>query len=486
MEKVPHKKAKRSLKKRTVLLLCLAAAAACGLAVYLLNRPVSLPPPPESLPPPLLLSRSSEEISSLAISPPEGIGYPLVRSGDDFYLLGREGMALRSSAVTDILNAASELEAESTVLDTAEEAADLSHFGLFPAQAQVTITYTDGSQAKLRIGSQSPEETPQYYCMVEGDSHLYTVLAAYCEAFFHEAEYLRDFTQPSLDASLLDRIDITGSLTLGMRYTSSGWLMDVPYAYPLSTTRMDTLLSQIESMAFEACLGSPKEVALADYGLDAPALTITLTQPATVITGESTEGEQVTLDVPAKQYTLLVGNETGKSGVYVLWEGMVYKASNFLLGFWKELTVDDLFLRQPVNLLVNDLDRVSLTASGVTAAYQVRMVESVTENNQIATDEYGQALYDVAVCRAGETEDMDAQAFLTWYTALASLSPAGQLPEGYAPAGEKRAEIMLENQTLTRIISFYSYDALHDAMAVDGVFRFYVEKSWLSKVSDTP
>ena len=476
------------MKKRTALLLCLAAAAACGIAAYLLNLPAPLPALPESQPPLILLSRSSDEISAIAVSPPEGTAYPLVRSGEDFYLLGREGMALRSGTVTDMLNAAGELEAESTVLDTAEEAVELSHFGLSPAQAQVTITYTDGSQAKLRIGSQSPEETPQYYCMVEGDSRLYTVLAVYCEAFFHEAEYLRDFSQPSLDASLLDRIDISGALTLGMRYTPSGWLMDAPYAYPLSTTRTDTLLSQIESMAFEACLGSPQEVALADYGLDAPALTITLTQTATVITGESAEGEQVTLDVPARQYTLLVGNETGKSGVYVLWEGMVYKASNFLLGFWKELTVDDLLLRQPVNLLVHDLDRVSLTASGLSAAYQVRMVESVTENNQIATDEYGQPLYDVAVCREGETKDMDAQAFLTWYTALASLSPAGRLPEGYAPIppAEKRAEIVLENQTLTRVISFYPYDALHDAMAVDGVFQFYVEKSWLDRVWETP
>ena len=110
------------------------------------------------------------------------------------------------------------------------------------------------------------------------------------------------------------------------------------------------------------------------------------------------------------------------------------------------------------------------------------MVESIAENNQIATDEYGQTLYDMAVRRAGEANDMDAEAFAAWYTKLASLSGDGTLPESFTLPGESRATVILTNSHLTRAIDFYPYDALHDAMAVDGVALFYIQKERVDQI----
>ena len=110
----------------------------------------------------------------------------------------------------------------------------------------------------------------------------------------------------------------------------------------------------------------------------------------------------------------------------------------------------------------------------------------ITENNQIATDEYGRVLYDCAVRKAGDTQDMDAEAFLSWYTRLASLSGDGRLPDDFALAGESRCTILLENENWTRQIDFYPYDALHDALAVDGAALYYVQKTWLDGVMDAP
>ena len=123
-----------------------------------------------------------------------------------------------------------------------------------------------------------------------------------------------------------------------------------------------------------------------------------------------------------------------------------------------------------------------LAAPEISKAYEVRMVESVTENNQIATDEYGQTLYDMAVRRAGENGDMDTEAFAAWYRKLAALSGDGTLPEGFALSGESRATITLTNSHLTRTIDFYPFDALHDAMAVDGVALFYVQKERVDQI----
>ena len=150
------------------------------------------------------------------------------------------------------------------------------------------------------------------YCMIGGDPVIYEVLAVHTDVFFHELEYLREFAQPSIRGDLLDRIEVSGDVTFSADYTPSGWIMTAPYRYPLSTLRTDSLLSSIESMAFEACLGTEEEVNLVDYGLDQPTLTVTLTQAKTVITGETQSGEQVSLDVPESRMTLLLGRETGK------------------------------------------------------------------------------------------------------------------------------------------------------------------------------
>ena len=489
MQKVPHKKTRRPLKGRTVLLILLCCAALAGGGLYILrSQPIALPPIADSETV-LLLSRPQEDIAAVAVAPRDGMAYPLVRQGGSFVLLGQEDTALRSDILDDLLLTLTELPAETTVLPSFSETQGLllSAFGLDPALARVIITYTDGEKKELRVGNLSPnEETPQRYCMVSGSDALYTILEADSAPLLRDMASLRDFAQPSLDGSLLDRIEITGQIEWTLHYTPSGWQMDAPFSYPLSALRTDALLNKIESMGFASCLGEADQMNLKDYGLDDPVLTVTLTQAATVIIGETTAGEQVSVPVPEMVYTLRVGGETGKSGVYVQWQDQVFTASNFLFGFWKELQPLDYVLQTPVNLLVNDLNEVRFTRGGATRAYQVRMVEQITENNQIAVDEYGRVLYDCAVKREGENQDMDAEVFLAWYTRLASLAGDGKLPDGWAASGESRAEITLVNDHLTRVITLWPYDALHDAIAVDGVALSYIRNTWLDEIGEAP
>lgn len=487
MEKVPRKKARKGWKKTTLLLILAWGALAAGAGAYFLRPGIELPEraEPEEV---MLLSRSLEEIVSVAIAPREGVAYPLVRQGDGFVLLGREQMPLRESAMEKILAVVTDLPAEEVVLDTAGEENDrLQIFGLDQPWVRLTVGYADGEKAEIRIGDEAPDEDkPQRYCMRGGDSRVYTILTDDANAFSHDVEYLRDFEQISLDASLLDRIQLSGAVEFSAVYTPSGWQMEEPFAYPLSATRMNSLLNRIGQMGFEACLGPAEERGLKEWGLDQPVLTVTLTQAPTVITGENQAGETVSLPVPEKKYCLQMGRETGKSGVYLLWEGQVFRGSNFLFDFWKTLSVDSMLLREPINFLVNNLTGLTFQRDGKKAAYAVQMVESVTENNRIATDEYGNILYDCAVRRAGETQEMDAEAFLSWYRRLASLTAGGVLPADYAVSGAPRATIQLENDHLKRTIELYPYDALHDAIAVDGVTHFFVEKDWLEGVSHTP
>ena len=471
--------------KKTVFILVLCACLVTGGAVLLersLSHGTFTPSADEEM---LLLPRPLEEVASVKIAPKDGAAYTLIQGEESFSLEGREGEKLRESNIEEIGLSLGKLPAEALVLSALNpsQGLTLAAFGLEPARVRVEITYQDGEKKELLLGDAAPnQETPQRYCMVAGDPRLYTIIESDAEVFFHEMEYLLDFTQPSLDSSLLDRIEVTGGTVWSAYYTPSGWQMTAPFAYPLSIQRMDAILSRIGYMGFEAYLGNEQEANLADYGLDAPEVTVRLTQAATVISGETEDGEQVSFPVAEREYVLKLGRDTGASGVYLSWEGKVYKASNFLLGFWKTLNPEELTLTAPINLQVNNLDEVRLTAPGVSKAYEIRMVESVTDNNQIATDEYGQTLYDLAARRAGETEDMDAEAFANWYTQLATLSGDGNLPDGFTLSGESRGTITLTNSHLIRTIDFYPFDALHDALAVDGVARYYVRKDWLDGI----
>ena len=489
MENVPRKKSRRALKKQTVLALLAIAAVAIAVAAHALQGQPELPglePWPE---PVMLLTGDKESISSLTVAPREGAACLLVRGEGGFLLAGGEDMPLRESIVNEMLAVAEYLQAENTILAPEEWDADkvnLADFGLDNPWVRLEIAYENGSRVEARFGNEAPNETPQRYCLVSGVPGLYTALTAETDVFFYDLDALRAFDQPELDASLLDRIDVSGSVTLGMYYTPSGWYMDAPRHYPLRAAGVEALLNHISAMAFDSCLGEADDLDLSAYGLAEPALTVRLTQAATVISGETTEGEPVSVPVAETEYSLLLGDETGRSGVYLLWEGRVFKASNFLLGFWKELNPEDLLLQSPINFPINDLTRVSLQAPGVEAAYHITMVESVTPDNRIATDEYGRILYDCEVTREGENSPMDAQAFLDWYVALAALSPDGRLPKGYQVSGEPRAAVLLSNDHVNRTVALYPYDALHDAISVDGEALWFVSRSWLDGVLDTP
>ncbi len=485
MEKVPKKKARKGLSKGWGALLLLAVMLAAGAGAYFLRRPAA-PPLEAAREKPALLWGGEEEIVSVAVRAASGEGFTLVRQEAGFRLTDRPDLPLREDVVAEMLAVCADMTAEDTVLDTAETPAALSDFQLDPPLLRVAVTLRDGTRRTVLFGAATPDGQPRRYCMADGDTRIYAVLSAHAEPFLHEAEYLRAFDQPSLRGDLLDRVTVTGSVDFDMRWTPSGWIMERPFRYPLSTLRTDAMLAKIGQMGFEACLGTADEVDLTACGLAQPALTVTLTQAATVVTGESRDGQPVTVDVPETVYTLLIGGETGKSGVYVLWDGAVYKASNFLLGFWKEIDPEALLLKEPVNLLVNDLNRLVFASGGAEKAYAVEMVEKITENNQIATDEYGRVLYDAEISRVGTKEKLDAEAFLAWYRRLAALSPAGAAPGGYTPSGGERCRIVLENAALTRVIAFTPYDALHSAMTVDGVCRYYVENSALDALLPAP
>lgn len=491
MEKVKRKEKKRDIKKRWFLVAAvIVAAGVTGLLLHEKNIENTTPAPlPEQIEKEIIpaakqvdiVNLAEDQVVSLAVWPRDYTAYTLERTEGGMQLKGAPETPLRADVVGDILYAAGALKANITIGPAEELKAELPHFGFETPTLRYEIEDVRGEKIEVLLGNKVPDdEVEQYFCLAGG--MVYTVLAEPCDVLFHHVEYLRDFKQPQLQADLMDQIILEGEKNISFRYTPDGFVMETPVEYPVQKAKMDAVLNYIERMAFEAYLGTAEENDLAALGLEEPCLTVTLIQAPSVVSGITTEWENVTFDVGEQTYTLLIGNDTGASGVYLIWNGGVYKGSNFLFGFWKDMQAEEFYSKTPMHFQVDRLQSLQVKKGEETTLYEVEMVEVILENNQIATDEYGQTLYDARVEKNGE--EMDAAAFLNWYVQLNTLPVSGKLQE--TMQGDALYAVTLKTGSVERQVVFRHMDALHALMEVDGEAVFYVEKSALQLFEQLP
>lgn len=487
MEKVPRKTHTSTIKKPLLLLIPACIAILCFAVLYLLPR--TLPPAAllDSEAPLYLFPRSADDIRSVTFTDAHQETFTLFIDHDgQMRLLGSEDVPLRNDVTASVLSVLDHLEAEDFLPFHEDEALNLADFGLDAPCLRVAVCYNDDETRTITIGDEAPFDVAAYYCQITGHDDLYILNADLSFPFFYEKDYYRAFTQPALDGSLLDKIDIQGAIDLSLMYTPSGWLLERPWQYPANRIKIQSLLQRIESMAFECCLGTAADVDMAALGLEHPVLSIRLTQAPTIVSGLDESWKSVSVDVPAHDYILHIGNETGASGVYLEWDGKIYKASNFLLGFWKELNPEDYLLQTPVNFLINDLSALTIRTNERQKQYDIQLVESITENNQIATDEYGQTLYDVMITRREDGQVIDAKSFLDWYLQLGTLTPSGKLSDTEIDSDSPLLTLILQASSLTRELSFSPYNAFYVAMHVDGTTLYYVDAAWIEKILSAP
>ncbi len=463
------------------MLLAVLLVVLCGVAaaLFLLQKSPVLPHP-QPVEQHFLSQVEEDALAAVLIAPRGKTAYPLVRTEQGMRLQGKEEMPLRESVLSDMLYAAGHVEAEIVIGPEAELEDGRSAFGLEEPALRLVLTETDGKKTEILFGNTVPEtDMEQYYALSGGI--LYTVLSEPVDILFHDVEYLRDFRQLQIQADLLDRIRVQGEEDMLFTYTADGFVMESPIPYPAAPNKMDALLKQIERMAFEAYLGPAAEQDLAAMGLEQPRITVTLSQAKSIITGQTTEGESVTLNVGEKEYVLHLGGKIGDTALYVQWNDGVYKASQFLFGFLEEIKGEDYLSKTPLNFTVDRLQKLEVEGK---CAYTVEMVEALTDENEIATDEYGRTLYDAQVKKDGKITD--AEMFLNWYVQLNRLPMAGKLQAGQAYDETPLYTLHAQTADTQREISFHSMDALHAALSVDGVACFYVEKGSLSLLETLP
>ena len=462
-------------------LLLLLILLLIALALYLMRREPALLPAIEREEPVVLIDREEEELSSITIANPYDAPYTLVNTAEGWQMEGMADFVFRESMLDSIVINACFLQTAETVLDTAEEegltAAD---FGLEEGCTRVSVRFTDGSECAFRIGSPVYSESDTasfYYLMLEGDSRVFTVEMDVWDAYTNTRMALHEVGDPALNGELIDRITFTGENAFTAEKRADGWYMTAPFVYPLSDSAMETLLEKIEKVRFAQYVGRAAEYDLAACGLDTPRRVMTLDIAKSVVTGYDDKDEVVGEKVlPAYQLTFEIGGDDSEVAFFCQYRDDIVKISRFSANFMLEQTYEELLLTAPANAPTNDLLAFAWKTETQEKRYTFELVERLLENNEFETDENGNVLHDLQVFRDGAP--CDAAAFLYAYRSLVELHTVRRLPQGYAVQGTPRLMVTLTRSASVRTLAFYPYDALHEAVMVDGVALYYVEKGW--------
>lgn len=483
MHAVPKRKA-APVRRRAWLLLALALLAATGAAYLLLGRTADEPSPAPADPVVTLFAYDTADLVSVTIRRGAEAAWTAIPGADGgMTLLGEEGFTLTAEESQAFLEAACRIEAEEVLTEDASVyAGHLADFGLDDPAYAAEITYADGTAVTLLVGDEGYEGAWRYL-LIDGDERLFAFSNGSVESLFVNRDTLRSVTQPTLHKARIDRVRLSDASGLQAEWTLNAaitdadavdhWQITSPIQYPADSTAMENLLSNIANLRLGAYVCPATAEALTAHGFDAPRLTIDIHMAAGTIATTNAEGAAVTADWPESTLTFVIGGEKSDMIDYVLCDGAIYLSSHFTMGLFIDYDVKATMSRYPVMTALGNLAALTIQEGDARAEYVLTRTERVAENNDLVTDADGSTVYDVSVTRNGES--IDYAAFEAAYNALTLVTVSGTLPEGESvSAAPHTVYTFTDVDGSVHTVELATFDALHDAVSVDGHQAFYL------------
>lgn len=486
MQAVPKKK---STSSRQLIWLIAAVVLLAGVcAAYLLLRQEEDVARPASAAHSAvtLYDRELSDLASVTIRRGEEAPWTAIPDAEGgMTLQGEDGFTLTAEESRDFLEAACRIDAEDVLTEDASVYADhLADFGLDAPSYEAEITYTDGMVVHLLVGDASYEGAWRYL-LIDGDARLFAFSNGSVESLFVNRDTLRTVTQPTLHKARIDRISLSNASGLQAEWALDGditdtdavdrWQITHPLQYPADSTAMENLLANIANLRLGAYVCPATAESLSAHGFDTPRLTIAIHMAAGTIATTNADGAAITNDWPESTLTFVIGGEKSDMVDYVLCGDSIYLSSHFTMGLFIDYDVTSTMSRYPVMTALGNLASLSIREGETVTEYVLTRTEQVAENNELVTDTDGNPVYDVAVTRNGDS--IDTAAFEAAYNALTLVTVSGTLPagEGIATAPHTVYTFTDVNGSI-HTVELATFDALHDAVSVDGHQAFYLIK----------
>lgn len=480
MQPVRKKKRKFNIKVLTVVLTVLFLSVT---TVYFLQRkPFPKPSPLEDLSV-ILINQDEDTLTRMEITNMKGEGFTLLREKEQFVVEGRPSFEADQIEVSLMVKDLTMLVANELAGEVHADEHSLKMLGLGKEAPRVKAEYKDGSSLTLVFGNSAQTEVPSDYLMFENDNKIYFVSPETREHFDRSLASLHVVPAINFNEKLVDSVAVEGEENFVLSHQEGLWELESPYRYPLDSVKVSQLLNAIGKMRFAQYYGSEEELNKKELGLIPPRRVMRFHLSKSTITGYDKDGVMVDSEsIPEQTVSLAIGDNIGQIGLYCLYEGKVYQATNVSMGFLRDLSVKDLLSPSPVTLPLNRVNRLDVEKPGMRHEYKINFIEKILPNNEFERDQDGNILYEPLITLSGE--EMPSDEFVREYLKLMDLKHSGRLPEGFAPTSdEPLIHYTFHTSDGKREVAFFPFDDLHYAIRVNGVFIDYIVKAEVDAVS---
>ncbi len=184
---------------------------------------------------------------------------PVTTEADDF-------------AISNLLSKVTTLEPQTEIAASA----DLSQYGLDPAQSTLTLTLEDGDQQSLKLGTEDFDKTGIY--LQVGD-RVVTVPLSDQQVLTPDLFTLRSKNLTQVQRSAIADVVIQQpDTTLKLVQTANGWRIQEPQELPVDETSLDSLINPLLSLQASSFVAESKsEADLEEFGLAQPTSVVTVT-----------------------------------------------------------------------------------------------------------------------------------------------------------------------------------------------------------------
>lgn len=488
------KKQRRQAKHARLWLLLCAAVALTGLSVawVVLDQPAPLPDDDAHITYRELAVYEAKDVARLGITLRSGESWAAVQTDEGkLSIEGDADYEVSSAKAEDMLGAAKVISYEDVLSeDPAEFQNRLADFGLDVPRVVADITYADGTHWTLRIGDEiHMDDTNAYYMMIDGDERLFALDKGTAETLMTEKALLHPVTQPTLHKARFDRITFgDGAGNILAEWTLQGaiggnaqdrWMMTAPVQYPADGEAISNLHANLANIRLGAYVGEATPENLAACGFDAPRFVLSIHQAAGSIGTTGLDGVYSVTDWPEDTFTLTVGGAKSDAVDYVLVGEKIYISSHFSLNVFMEMDVRSTLSRYTVPVALGNLRQLTVRTAGEERVYTITRTEQVDQSNALITDAEGNVLYDKSCQLNGE--DLAYAKFESAYNDLLKISVSGNLPDGWTADEAAHTTFIFEAFSGERYtLELVSFDAMHDAVLLDGNALFYLIKNGMT------
>ena len=248
----------------------LVVAIGLGAYIYFVERhrdPASTPEPNEEL-----FTFDADDLTELQVRAEDGTVTELRQDDGVWRVVAPIDTAADDVAATSVAATLAALEIN-RVLE--EGPVDLQPFGLAAPALDVSFAVGGEDRQRLLIGDETPTGADRY-AKLDGSDRVFLIAGHHRTTFNKTTFDLRDKTVLEVDRGALDRIEVvSGEETIEFTKDGDDWRLAAPLAAAADFAAVEGLIGSLGSGRMRA-VESETAGALEEFGLDAPAHTVSL------------------------------------------------------------------------------------------------------------------------------------------------------------------------------------------------------------------